>query len=169
MARSSLWDVRSIGDPAQSWNFDLFLPTIPGSSDARDLTFKCKTTDLPGFGLETLDVALHGVSIPYAGRAVYTHSLNATFLETRDWSTRDKFWKWRELARSWKNNSGSYYSTYAVDGVELVVYDDLPQVVRTIKVWGFWPETIAEVNLDGSASSEVLQTITFKYAFTEDL
>lgn len=168
MARSSLADVRSIGDPAQSWNFDLFLPTIPGSSDSRDLTFKCQTTDLPGMGLDNVDVSLHGVTIPYAGRAIYTHTMNATFVETRDWSTREKFRRWRELARSWVNNSGSYYSTYAVDA-EIALYDDLPQVVRTVKLWGLWPETIAEVSLDGSASNLILQTVTFRYALPEDL
>lgn len=168
MARSSIFDVRSVGDPAQSWNFDFFLPTIPGSPDSRDLTYKCQTTDLPGMGLDVVDVALHGINIPYAGRAIYTHTINVTFLETRDWSTREKMRRWRETARSWINNSGAYYETYAVDA-EIALYDDLPQVVRTVKLHGLWPETISEVSLDGSSSNLVLQTVTFRYAYPEDL
>lgn len=167
MARSSLYDVLSVADPAQSWNFDLFLPTIPGSSDTRDLTFKCMTTDLPGMGLDNVEVALHGITLNYAGRATYTHSMNVVFLETADWGTREKFRRWRESIRSWTNNSGTFASAYKVTA-QMVVYNDLPQVVRTVNVFGLWPETIGEVNLDGGQSGIVQQTITFRYDYTAD-
>ncbi len=167
MARTSLFDVLSVADPAQSWNFDLFLPAIPGSSDTRDLTYKCMTMDLPGSGLDKVPVALHGVELEYAGRQIYTHSSSCTFLEASDWSTRNKFVAWRESARSWVNNSGSFASFYKVNA-QMVVYNDLPAVARTINVYGLWPETIGEVALDGSQSGLVQLTITFAYDYTID-
>jgi len=168
MARSSLFDVQSVGDPAQSWNFDLFLPTIPGSSDTRDLTFKCMTMDLPGFGLDNVEVPLHGVVLNFAGRAIYTHQTNVQFLETSDWSTRSKIRKWRESIRSWKNNTGSVSSVYKVNA-QMVVYNDIPQVMRTINVYGLWPETYGEVNMDGGASNTVQPQVTFRYDWTDDV
>lgn len=162
MARSSINDVLSLADPAQSWNFDFFIPTIPGSSDTRDLTFKCMTTEMPGTAFDPLDVALHGVTVPYPGRKIYTHQMQVTFLETADWGTREKFRRWMESIRSWRNNSGSLAAAYKVSG-QMVVYNDIPQVVRTVNLTGMYPETMGEVALDGGASNIVQLQMTFKY------
>lgn len=162
MARTSLTDILSVGDPAQSWNFDFFLPIIPGSSSTRDLTFKCMTTDLPGTQLEPLDVALHGVQIPYAGRRMFTQTLNVTFLETHDWSTIEKFRRWAEIARSWRGNSGTMSSSYWVTG-QIVLYNDIPSVVRTVQINNLWPSNIQEIQMDGSSTAPVQQSIEFKY------
>lgn len=167
MGRSSLTDVLSLQDPAVSWNFDLFLPSIPGSSDTKDLTFKCMTTDLPGMGIEAVETPLHGVVLNYAGRKIYTHTLNATFMETADYMTREKFRRWSESIRSWPNNSGTLAAAYKVSA-QIVVYNDIPSVVRTCNVAGFWPETINEVALDGGASNLVTLQIGFRYDFWID-
>lgn len=160
--RTSLQDVLSLQDPALSYNFDLFLPNIPGSSDTRDLTFKCMTADLPGVALDPVDVPLHGVNIPFAGRKIYTHTINATFLETADWMTREKFRRWNEFIRSWRNNSGSLAAAYKVNS-QMVLYNDVPEVMRTTNLYGLYPETMAEVQLDGGASNLISLQITFKY------
>ncbi len=168
MARTSLESVLSLQDPAQSWNFDLFLPSIPGSSNTRNLTFSCMTTVLPGMNLDVVEVPLHGVQLDFAGRATYSRTFNATFLEMRDWGTREMFRRWRESIRSWDNNSGSFASAYKVTA-DLVVYNDIPQPVRTIRVFGVWPEQIADIQLDGGASNVVTTEITFHYDFHRDV
>lgn len=118
---------------------------------------------MPGTQLEPLDVALHGVQIPYAGRRMYTQSLNVTFLETYDWETRSKFFRWMELARSWTNNSGSYHATYSTTAL-LIVYDDIPQPIKTNRIFNIWPENVQEVQLDGSQSGPVVLSVGFKYS-----
>ncbi len=168
MARTSLQDVLSLADPAFQYNFDFFLPNIPGSSDTRDLTFKCMTTDLPGAAVEVTDAALHGVNIPFAGRKIYTHTLNATFLETADWSTREKFRRWNEFTRSWRNNSGAVAAAYKVNAA-MAVYNDIPQVVRTTNLNGLFLESFNEVALDGGASGLVTLACTFRYTDWEDV
>lgn len=162
MGRSAITDILSLPDPALSWNFDLFLPTIPGSSDTRDLTFKCKTAAMPGTQLESIDVELHGVTIPYAGRRMFTHDLSVTFLETMDWSTREKFRRWIATARDWRTNSGSNFATYAVTGL-LITYDNIPQPVTTTQVNYMFPIDLADVELDGSQSGPVMPQVNFKY------
>lgn len=167
MSRSSLQDVLSLQDPAVSWNFDLFLPTIPGSSDTRDLSYKCQSSDLPGSGIENVEVALHGVVLNFAGRKIYTHTMNSTFIETADWMTREKFRRWQESMRSWVNNTGSLAAAYKVNA-QLVLYNDIPEVVRTTQIFGLWPETINEVALDGSASNLITLQIAWRYDRWED-
>lgn len=166
MARSSLQDVQSIQDPAQSWNFDLFLPNIPGSTDTRDLTFKCMTVDLPGSTVEKVETALHGVNLVYAGRKTYSHSLTATFLEAADYSTREKMRRWHEM-RSWTANTGMLASAYKVSA-QVALYNDLPQIVKVCNVAGLWLETFAEVPLDGGASNLVTLQCTFSYDLWTD-
>lgn len=168
MTRTSLADVQSVADPAQTWNFDLFLPSIPGSSNTRNLTFKCMTTGLPGFSLDKVPVPLHGVEIQYAGRKVYSHQFNSQFMEASDWSTRDQFYNWSESARSWINNSGTMAAQYKVNG-QIAVYNDLPQVSRTIKVLGMWPEVVGDVELDGSQSGLVTLQITWSFDLVIDM
>jgi len=167
MPRSSLYDAQAVADPAQSWNFDMFLPAIPGSSDTRALTWKCMTSGLPGFNLDRVTVPLHGVELIYAGRKVYSHSFNSTFMEASDWSTRSQFYAWSEATRSWINNSGSFASAYKVNA-QLVVYNDLPQVSRTITVYGMWPAEVNEVELDGSASNLITLNITWSFDYVAD-
>jgi hypothetical protein len=168
MARTSLYDISAVADPAQSWNFDLFLPTIPGSSDTRALTWKCMTTALPGFNLDRVVAPLHGMELVYAGRKTFSHSFTSTFMEAADWSTRSQFYAWSELTRSWINNSGSFASAYKVNG-DLVVYNDLPQVARTIRCVGMWPAEVSDVELDGSASNLVTLSITWSFDYVYDI
>lgn len=168
MARTSLQDVRSVGDPLLSFNWDLILPRIPGIADTRNFTFKCQTAVIPGMMLEQVPVALHGVELRFAGRKNYSHSLPVTILETADADTRAMFVAWNEFARSWTLNTGAPKDLYSVPA-QLVLYDDTPKVVRTITIFGLWPETVDDAQLDGQASAVVTYNVTFSYDHTTDL
>lgn len=126
------------------------------------------TTDMPGTTIEKVPVPLHGVEIQYAGRKTYTHTLNATFLETADYMTREKFRRWSESMRSWRNNTGTLAAAYKVTG-NIVVYNDLPAVTKTCVVTGMWPEVVNDVPLDGGASTLITLQIQFSFDFWEDL
>lgn len=165
MARTSLNDVSSVQDPLQTWNWDLFLPSIPGGGNSRELTIKCISSTIPGSAVEQVGVEAHGVKLNFAGRRTWTGTWSATFFESRNSSTRDSFIKWLEFARSWKNNSGAYKADYAVSG-ELALYDDLPQVVRSIKMLGMFPLTVDDVSLDQS-SGVVTYSVSFSFDFAE--
>lgn len=120
------------------------------------------TTDVPGTQLEEVMAPLHGVQIPYAGRRMFTHSMNVTFMETSDWSTSEKFRRWMEIARSWRQNSGSMSSGYWVTS-QLVMYNDIPEVVRTIQINNLWPANVQEMQLDGGSSQLVQLSVEFRY------
>lgn len=166
MARTSLENIMSLGDPAQAWQFDLRLPIIPGSSDTTDLTYRCMTSDLPGSQVEPLDVALHGTQVPYMGRRMYTQTINIQFLETVDWETCRKFVRWHDIARPWRALGGTrggvgslvYRATAFLD-----LYNDANEVVRTVRIMGAWPDNVQDMQLDGSATAALQPNISLKY------
>lgn len=168
MPKTSIQDLRSLGDPLQTYNWDLILPRMPGTADTKPFTFKVMTTSIPGMMLESVPVALHGFELRYAGRQNFSHQLPVTLIENRDASTRDMLVKWNRTARDWISNTGTYKDVYSVTA-QLVLYDDLPQIVRTINIYGCWPETIDDAAVDGQASGIVQISMTLSYDFHEDV
>ncbi len=167
MARTSLQDIRSVGDPLQQYNWDLIIARMPGTSDPRPFTFKAQTSVIPGMLLESVPVALHGIELRFAGRKNYSHSMPVTILETHDVSTRDMFLKWNELARSWIGNTGTSKNVYGTN-IELVLYNDTPEEVKKITLTGAWPENVDDAQLDGQASGIVTYSVTFSYDYPID-
>ena len=162
MSRTSLQDVRGLPDIFQTWNFDLFLPSIPGGGDTRSITLKTQTTSVPVSTIDPVDVPLHGVNLQFAGRQTFTHTLQMTVLETRDMTTRDAFRLWQEYARSQQSNSGNYKSAYAITA-ELVLYDDVPSPVKSIFLQGCWCTAVGDLALDGSSSTPGSYEITLQF------
>lgn len=165
--RTSLQDVRSLVDPLQTYNWDIVIAAMPGTSDTRTFTYKAQSTSMPGFMLEQVPVALHGVEVRYAGRANYSHSFNVTLIETRDMGTRDMLRRWQKLARDWQSNSGSYKNVYSTV-IELILYDDIPSEIANLRLIGCWPENVDDSSMDNSTSGVVTTSVTFSYDFVDE-
>lgn len=168
MARTSMQNVKALADAAQSWNFDLFFPSIPGSPvPAQNLTYKCKTSAVPGSSLNIVPIELHGVKKQEAGNAIYEHTMNATFLETIDYTTMAAFRGWRNFMRSWRDNTGTNSSEYKVN-LEMDLYDNAGAIVRTVILVGAFPTAIAEVAYSGSEANAIEVSITFSFDYISD-
>lgn len=167
MARTSLAQIRSLPDPLASWNFDLIITGLP-VGDTQALTLKCRTSMLPGLSAEDVTVQLHGHDLKYLGRPMWEHTLQVTYLETRDLTTRDTIRSWIEFARNARNNTGAYKADYEAVG-DLVLYDDRANAIRTIRHYGFYPQLMDSPTLDGGNSAPVEFNITFFYDFHVDL
>lgn len=167
MLKNSLQDIRSLPDPLLGFNFTMLIPNIPGGGDSRAMALKCMQSVIPGQQLEAVLVALSGYEVKFAGRVVYSHTLPVVFLETRDMSTRDALKQWQDMARDVKNNTGNYKTAYATD-VKLQLFDDTGSVVRTVNVYGVYPEDVSDVQLDGSSSAAVSVSATFSYDYWQD-
>lgn len=167
MARTSLQDIQSTQDPLLAYNFDIILPPLPGGGSNRQLTIRCQSTTIPESQLEQTSVEAHGIKLNFAGRRTWTGTWSATFFETRTNSTRDAIVAWQELARSWIGNAGTYKSVYSIP-VEIVLYDDLPQVIRRIKMVGVFPTDTGAPSFDYTATVVTYQ-VQFSFDYTEDL
>lgn len=168
MARTSYQDVRALPDPLLSYNFDLIVPIVPGGGDAKGLTIRCKSTSIPGTSVDDVTVSLHGVDLKYAGRQMWSHTLQATYQETRDMLVRFALKQWIEFARNTRQNSGEYKANYATNA-DLVLYDDAGNPIRTIRLEGFFPQTMDDASLDGASSTPVEISVTFAYDSAHDV
>lgn len=162
MARPSYSDVRSLPDPLLSYNFALVIPNIPGGGDTKRLTLKCQSTSIPGTSVEDVTVSLHGIDLKFAGRQMWTHTLSATYIETRDMGTRFAVKQWIEFARNSRNNSGNFKSDYATIA-DLILYDDVGNEIRTIRMEGFFPQNLDDAAVDGTNSAAVTVTVSWVY------
>lgn len=169
MARSSLRDVGGLPDPLLTYNFDLFFDSIPGGQgvDPRGLTIRCMTTVLPGMQIDQVTVPLHGVEVNYGGRQIYSKQFPATLHETRDNGVRAAIRGWVEYARNNRLNQGKFKNDYSRTA-EIVVYDDIPNEIRRVKVFGVWPMSFDDLQLDGSQSAAASYNVTFSYDYTEE-
>lgn len=169
MPRMGLQDVSGIVDPLLSYNFSLIFPSIPGSGgDTRDMTIKCISVGLPGMTIEQETLASHGVEVNYAGRQTWSKTFQAVFWETRLADTRQTIRNWIKYARDNFNNQGNYKNGgagYAVDSV-INMYDDIPNLINSVIVYGVFPTDMAEVQLDGAAGTIIQTNVTFSYDFT---
>lgn len=169
MARSSYADMSGLPDPVLSYNFDLLIPNLPGGGNSKALTIKCQSTSLPGMSLEDVTVAAHGIELKYAGRPIYTHTLSATFWETRDMTTRDALMANMLLARNAKANTGDYKVNYSTLGFILLYDDTGSNVIRTTQLEGFYTQDLQEVALDGATSTALQMQATFFFDLFTDL
>lgn len=166
MSRTSFQNVSSLPDAAQTWNFSLFFPTVPGSN-ITNLTQRCMSTVLPSSKIEALKLELAGVATQEAGRAQYDHSFQVTFLETVDYATYKAFRAWRDYTRSWKNNTGANKSQYKIN-LEQDLYDNAGNVTQTVIIAGCWVTDIADITFNGAETAAVNLQVTFSFDYVDD-
>lgn len=166
--RTGILEVGNITDPLLAHQFDLFISNIP-VGDGRTLATKIETANIPSYGNEAVLVTLHGVTRPFAGRGVYEHDFPCTFMESRDLIVHDTILAWLELIRSVRNTTGSFSSEYTAQA-DLVLYDDKNNAIRTIRLFGFYPEKKDQAALNGTQGSEVVKfNCNFKFFYFSDI
>jgi len=166
MPKTSLQDIRALPDPLFTYQWDVYIATLPGTGNSRSLTYKATSTSIPGSTLENVPVNLAGAELRYAGRQNYSHSFTLTLHETRDVGSLEMLRRWQRVARDNTLNTGTYKSVYATS-VELVLYDDTNSEVRRITLIGCFPETIDDAALD-RASGAVSINCTLSYDYIEE-
>jgi len=161
-------DMRGLVDPMLNYNWDFVVPNIPGGGDARSLTIKAASCNLPGVTLDVVPVTLHGVTLNYAGMERYGQGFALNYLETRDLGTRATLRNWIEYARNTRLNSGTEKSAYSTS-VNLLMYDDVPSIARTLTGYGVWPHTLQEITLDnGGQAQAVMVQVLFAYDYHDE-
>ena len=167
MGRTSLQDVRALPDALQQYNWDIIVPSMPGTPNSRAFTIKAITTSIPGAQIEPTQIQLHGVTVKEAGIAKWTNTLPITMLETRDNSTRDMIRRWQRMARDPLTNTGSYKSIYQTT-IEMLLYDDVPQVTKRLRLVGCFPENLDDASVDSGQSGAVQFNVTMSFDYVEE-
>lgn len=169
MARNGLDDIAGIKDPLLLYNFSLIIPNVPGGGDGLALTLRCNAATIPGKQIEPVLVQLRGLELQFAGRDLYEHNFQATYLETRDIVTRKSLLRWSRKARDFRGRySGSYKSEYATQA-DLELYDDVGNVVSAIRMYGFFPLNVDSLQTESGSSTAAMYPVTFSYDWFEDI
>lgn len=166
MAKTSLMDVSSLLDPLQAWRADILIPNMPYGGDTRQLTIKCQTFSMPGTSFEDVTTSLHGVDLKWAGRRMWQHTIQATFLETRDMTTWLALKQWFDGARNPVAHTGDYAVNYKTEGL-IRIYDDAYVQVYQMQVKGLFIQSLDDMTFDGSSSQPVMLSATFSYDWVE--
>lgn len=159
--RPSLRDYQSVGDHLITADWYMLIPYIPGATDPRSMSYKINTTALPGTQIEQVASEIGARKFNFAGRRVYSGSWSATLIETANGSSRSDLINWMNLARPYATGAGSYKSQYAVTA-EVRVYDAANRIAVLSTVYGLWPMSLDDANLD-QASSVLQYNIQFSF------
>ena len=164
-----------IRDPMVSDHFTLELPLISQvNGDAETLLIQCQSATKPGVTIDEVAVALFGHTVVYAGRKVFNHDLNVTYVENARGTITRTFEKWAELIRGTLTQHGRFKggennatsNGYAVNGI-FKIYDNVGDLVLEYTLYNMWPGTIPETSMDGTASNLITHAIGFKYDWYE--
>lgn len=164
MPKPSFGDVAaSILDPMLSDNFLLNIPNLPmpgGFENA--LRMQCQSATKPGFTINAVEVQLFGHTIEYAGNLSYGHDLSVEYIENSSAQITQTLENWGKLIRSDETQTGAFKREYARDGI-LSIFDQKGNVVKAYRIENMWPGTIPDLAFNGSNSSSLTLSASFKY------
>lgn len=169
MGRTTWQEVDRLPDPLAQYNFDLVIPNVPGVDGiyARDFKTKIMSTVIPGRTIEPIQIDLKGVTKEFAGRVQYPRVMPFELVETRDLASRKVLLGWHKFTRN-DSSLGAYANDYMTTA-ELLLYDDMDNIVRTIRLKRAWLESFDDAAVDGGSSAAVTISGTLKYFIATDV
>jgi len=166
-SRHSYSDISRLKDPLLVYNYNMLIANVPGGGDGEQLMLRCQSTTLPGMQLEQIPVDLRGMTLRFAGRQQYSGTLSASFTEHRDMKTRSALFRWKYFARDFRDATGNYKADYSTN-IDIELFDDRNEVIRTIRLFGCFPTDVQDVSLESAGQNAVVQ-VTFSYDWFRDL
>lgn len=168
MPRVDIDRARGLPDILSTDNFEFILGTIPGGSTDRDMIVKCQQVAYPGMGQEAFEVPLHGHVMYFRGRKTFPRTLSVTYVEDRTMDTTRQIESWLEfIVGTRSGTSAGYKRAYALDGAELITYDNTGTEVKAAKFFGLQPQDKPDVQYDGSSTQLMAINVNFVYDYYE--
>lgn len=156
-------------DGARPNLFEVRIPNIDGVFDG-DLVFMCKTAQLPGSTMGTVEVPYFGRMVKFAGNRTF-QEWAVTIINDETFRHRNIFERWHELLSDNKENlrSGNKVNTYSYARDAYVLqYGKAGNVVRNYKFAGMFPTDITAIDLDWGSNDAIEEfTVTFAYQYWE--
>jgi len=150
MSRTSFSEFRNLPDPFLTYNWDFVIPNVPNGGSSTDLRIRCAEVMLPGMEINWVGIELHGYKSFSAGAQTWTNRMQVVFLETRDLKVRNQIENWIKYARDTRQNTGTSKAAYSTTA-QLILYNDVPAVARTVYMDAWWPMNLQDAQLSGSA------------------
>ncbi len=154
----------SILDPMLSDNFFLNINDIPGIGQVFDnaLRMQCQSATKPGTSINSVEVQVFGHTLEYAGGMTYGHDLSVEYVENRTGQITQTLEAWSEYIRSRDSQHGAFKKDYARDGT-LKIYDQKGNTVLEYKIENMFVTSVPDLSFNGSSSSAITLSASFKY------
>jgi len=144
--------------------------TSPAAGDARKVSLRCESLDLPGRALNTsLDSNMYGIAPEIVDGITFGGTLAMTFQASSDLEEKVFFESWQEEAWDRGTWNVKYYRDYIKD-IDIYVLD-----VQDVRRYGLrlrecFPKEIGPASLDAGPAGDIIKIpVTMQYKYWETL
>jgi hypothetical protein len=144
--------------------------TSPAAGDARKVSMRCESLDLPGRSLNTsLDSNMYGIAPEIVDGITFGGTLSMTFQASSDLEERVFFESWQEMAWDKGTWNVKYYRDY-IKEIEIYVLDVKNTRRYGIKLMECFPKEIGPSSFDAGPAGDIVKIpITMQYRYWETL
>ena len=144
--------------------------TSPAEGNARKVSMRCETIDLPGRSLNTSpDSNMYGIAPEIVDGITFGGTLAMTFQASSDLEERVFFESWQEMAWDKGTWNVKYYKDY-IKEIEIYVLDINNQRRYGIKLMECFPKEIGPSSFSAATASDIVKIpITMQYRYWETL
>lgn len=142
----------------------------PGAGDARKVSMRCESLDLPGRALNTsVDSNMYGIAPEIVDGITFGGTLAMTFQASSDLEEKVFFESWQEEAWDRGTWNVKYYRDYIRD-IDIYVLD-----VQDVRRYGLrlrecFPKEIGPASLDAGPAGDIIKIpVTMQYKYWETL
>ena len=145
--------------------------TSPAEGNARKISMRCETIDLPGRSLNTtLDSNMYGIAPSIVDGITFGGTINMTFQASSDLEERVFFESWQELAWNRGTWNVGYYNDYAQSSIDIYVQDINNTRRYGIKLMECFPKEIGASALSYTQATDIIKIpVTMQYKYWETL
>jgi len=144
--------------------------TSPAAGNARKISLRCESLDLPGRALNTsVDSNMYGIAPEIVDGITFGGTLSMTFQASSDLEERVFFESWQEMAWDKGTWNVKYYRDY-IKEIEIYVLDVKNTRRYGIKLMECFPKEIGPSSFDAGPASDIIKIpITMQYRYWETL
>ena len=144
--------------------------TSPGSGDARKVSMRCHSIDMPGRGLNTsMDENIYGIAPEIVDGITFAGDIAMSFQGSSDLEERVFFESWQEEAWDKGTWNVKYYRDYIKD-IDLYVLDQQDTRRYGVRLRECFPKEIGPTSLTYDAAGDIIKIpVTMQYRYWETL
>lgn len=141
-----------------------FVVRIPTIGDFETMTALARTTSLPAFTFDTMEVPFRGLAMKIAGKPTFA-DWSVSFLCDQAHSARHAFLKWQTKMYQVQTLRNSAHGQYKSDGasVSQIAYNG--EVTSTAVFYGLYPSNVGEIGFDQNGGTVETFDVTFAYDY----
>ena len=144
--------------------------TSPGEGNARKVSMRCESIDMPGRALNTsLDTNMYGIAPEIVDGITFAGDIAMSFQGSSDLEERVFFESWQEEAWDKGTWNVKYYRDYIKD-IDLYVLDQQDTRRYGVRLRECFPKEIGPTSLTYDAAGDIIKIpVTMQYRYWETL